>query len=256
MVPLSYGTVPFSFSLEKRGNKLTCTAPAKVRPREVLKINLTAAQPTRAVVFAVDEGILQVARYQMADPLAHFFQKRSLDVRTSQILDLILPEFKKLMQAAAPGGDAEGALGKNLNPFRRKRDKPAVYWSGIVDVSGEREFSYTVPDTFNGSLRLMAVAVNDQSIGTLSDKTLVQGDFVLSPNAPLAVAPGDEFEGSVGGANNVAGSGKAAPVSVRLKASPHLESVRPDSQALTIRGRKESGAIYRPETENGPASRV
>src|SRR5260221_12911090 len=134
----------------------------------------------------------------MADPLAHFFQKRSLDVRTSQILDLILPEFKKLMQAAAPGGDAEGALGKNLNPFKRKRDKPAVYWSGIVDVSGEREFSYTVPDTFNGSLRLMAVAVNEQSIGTLSDKTPVQGDFVLSPKAPPA-------EGAGGGVRGLAG---------------------------------------------------
>jgi uncharacterized protein YfaS (alpha-2-macroglobulin family) len=61
------------------------------------------------VVFAVDEGILQVARYQPPDPLAFFFQKRSLDVRTSQILDMILPEFRKLMQAAAPGGDAERA---------------------------------------------------------------------------------------------------------------------------------------------------
>src|SRR5260221_12912587 len=145
----------------------------------------------------------------MADPLAHFFQKRSLDVRTSQILDLILPEFNMVMQSAAPGGDAEVALVKNLNPFRRKRDKPAVYWSGIVVVSGEREFSYTVPDTFNGSLRLMAVAVNDQSIGTLSDKTLVQGDFVLSPNAPLAGGPGGGFGVSGGAAKNAAGSGKA-----------------------------------------------
>ena len=256
MSPLSYGTVPFSVNLEKRRNKLSFNAPAKVKPGEILKIKLSAAQPTRAVVFAVDEGILQVARYQMADPLAHFFQKRSLDVRTSQILDLILPEFKKLMQAAAPGGDAEGALGKNLNPFKRKRDKPAVYWSGIVDVSGEREFSYTVPDTFNGTLRLMAVAVNDQAIGTLSDKTIVQGDFVLSPNAPLAVAPGDEFEVSVGVANNVPGSGKSAPVAVTLKASPHLEIVGADTQALTIGERKEGVAIYRLKAKSGAAARL
>src|SRR5258706_16417001 len=90
----------------------------------------------------------------------------------------------------------------------------------------------------------MAVAVNDQSIGTLSDKTLVQGDFVLSPNAPLAVAPGDEVEVSVGVANNVAGSGKGAPVYVSLKAPPHLEVVGADNQALTIGERNESAAIY------------
>ena len=33
-----------------------------------------------------------------------------------------------------PGGDAEGALGRHLNPFKRKTDKPVAYWSGIVDV--------------------------------------------------------------------------------------------------------------------------
>ena len=251
MSPLSYGTVPFSVNLARRTNKLTFNAPAKIKPGEVLKIKLAAEQPARAVVFAVDEGILQVARYQEANPLAHFFQKRSLDVRTSQILDLILPEFKKLMQAAAPGGDAEGALGKNLNPFKRKRDKPAVYWSGIVDINGEQEFSYTVPDTFNGTLRLMAVAVSEQTIGTLSSKAIVQGDFVISPNAPLAVAPGDEFEVSVGVANNVAGSGKDAEIAVGLKTSAHLEVVGGETQTLKIGEKKESVAIYRLKARTG-----
>ena len=256
MSPLSYGTVPFSVNLARRTNKLAFTAPAKVKPGEVLKIKLSAAQPTRAVVFAVDEGILQVARYKEADPLAHFFQKRSLDVRTSQILDLILPEFKKLMQAAAPGGDAEGALGKNLNPFKRKRDKPAVYWSGIVDVNGEQEFSYTVPETFNGTLRLMAVTVSETTIGTLSSKVIAQGDFVLSPNAPLAVAPGDEFEVSVGVANNVAGSGKDAQVAVSMKTSAHLEVVGSETQTLKIGEKQESAAIYKLKAKTGAAVKL
>ena len=64
-----------------------------VKPGEPLTIKLTAAQPTRAVVFAIDEGILQVARYKLGDPLDFFFRKRMLEVHTSQILDLILPEF-------------------------------------------------------------------------------------------------------------------------------------------------------------------
>jgi uncharacterized protein YfaS (alpha-2-macroglobulin family) len=257
MSPLSYGVVPFAVDLDKRTNKLTFSAPDQMKPGNPLKIKLTATQPTRAVVFAVDEGILQVARYQMADPLSHFFQKRSLDVRTSQILDLILPEFKKLMQAAAPGGDAEGALGRNLNPFKRKRDKPVAYWSGIVEVNGEREFTYDVPDTFNGTLRLMAVAVNDNAIGTLQDKTIVQGDFVLLPNAPLAVAPGDEFDVSVGVANNVKGSGKDAPVAVTLKVSPHLEVVGGnDTQQLKIGEMREGVAIYRLKAKTGAGTRL
>lgn len=256
MSPLSYGIVPFATSLAQRTNKLVLDSPELVKPGQTLKMKLAAAEPTRAVVFAVDEGILQVARYQNADPLAHFFQKRALDVRTSQILDLILPEFKKLMAAAAPGGDAESALGRHLNPFKRKRDKPAVYWSGIVDVSGEREFSYTVPETFNGTLRVMAVAINDKTIGIAQSKSLVRGDFVLSPNVPAMVAPGDEFEVSVEVANNVAGSGKAPQVAVSLAATPHLEVIGEATQKIEIGELREGVALFRVKARDGAAAQL
>jgi hypothetical protein len=251
MSPLSYGVVPFATSLTARTNKLTLTTPELVKPGQALKMKLAAAQPTRAVVFAVDEGILQVARYQMADPLGMFFQKRMLEVRTSQILDMILPEFKKLMAASAPGGDAEGALGKHLNPFKRKRDKPAVYWSGIVEVNGEKEFSYQVPEYFNGSMRVMAVAVNDNAIGTAQTKSLVRGDFVMTPNVPLAVTPGDEFDVSVGVTNNVANSGKDAAVTVALKTSPHLQIIGNVAQTLKIGEMREGVTTYRLKVADG-----
>jgi hypothetical protein len=85
-------------------------------------------------VFAVDEGILQVARYKNPDPLGYFFQKRMLQVETTQILDLILPEFRRFLALAAPGGDADGGFARHLNPFNRKRKPPVAWWSGIIDV--------------------------------------------------------------------------------------------------------------------------
>jgi alpha-2-macroglobulin len=253
--PLSYGVQPFAVNMAQRRNTLTLETPATVKPGKVLKIRLKTEKPTRAVVYAVDEGILQVARYQTPDPLAHFFQKRALQVRSAQILDLLLPEFKQLM-AAAPGGDAQSALARHLNPFKRKRDVPAVWWSGIVDVKGESEFSYTVPDSFNGSLRVMAVAVNDATMGVTQTKTLVRGDFVLSPNAPLAVAPGDEFEISVGVANNVAESGKDAVVKVGLKTGAHLQIVGGAEQELKIPALNEGVALFRLKAKEGTEARL
>lgn len=256
MSPLSYGTAPFATSLAVRTNALTLSVPEMVKPGQRMTMKLSSAKPARVVVFAVDEGILQVARYQAPDPLALFFQKRMLEVRTSQILDLILPEFKKLMGASAPGGDADGALGRHLNPFKRKRDKPAVYWSGIVDVNGSKELGYDVPETFNGSMRVFAVAVNDSAIGTAHAKTTVRGDFVLSPNLPLAVTPGDEFEVSVGVANNVPDSGKDAPVAVTLKTSPHLEVIGSATQTLRIGAMRESVALFRVKAADGVRSQL
>ena len=244
MSPLSYGIVPFATAQTKRTANLQLTSSELVKPGQTVKMKLTSDKPTRAVVFAVDEGILQVARYKTPDPLKHFFQKRALEVGTLQTLDLILPEFTKLMQGAAPGGDGEGELGKHLNPFKRKRDKPVAYWSGLVDVNGSREFSYTVPESFNGTLRVMAVAVNDDTTAAKSIRTVVRGDMVILPNAPLVMAPGDTVEVGVGLANNIAGSGKEAPIALTLTASGGLEVVGEATQTLKVNERGEASTKF------------
>ena len=247
MSPLSYGVVPFSVNLDARRNPLTVDVPALVKPGDTVTFKLHSAQPIRAVVFAVDEGILQVARYKLGDPLTFFFRKRMLQVKTAQILDLILPDFEKLMaMTSAPGGDADSAINRQLNPFKRKRDKPVVYWSGIVDVKGQKDFSYTVPDYFNGKLRVMAVAVSADRIGVVESSTTVRGDFVLSPNVPSTLAPGDVAEISVGVANNLTNiGGKPVPVVVALKTGPQLQILGNAVQSVSLASMREGVALFR-----------
>jgi uncharacterized protein YfaS (alpha-2-macroglobulin family) len=248
--PLSYGVQPFSIALDARRNAIQLSTPALVKPGEKLSIGYRTTQPARIVLFAVDEAILQVARYKTPDPLAHFFQKRSLDVTTRQILDLILPEFRAAM-LSAPGGDQRSLLGANLNPFKRKTDRPVAWWSGIIDAGDQqRSIEWTVPDYFNGSLRIIAVAVGDTSIGVADRTAIVRGDLILSPNAPLTVTPGDEFEVSVGIANNVAGSGGAAAVTVKLEPSAHFEVIGPAQTTLKIAEMRESATRFRVRTRD------
>lgn len=246
--PLSYGVMPFSVSREKRTNPITLEAVELARPGEVMRIRYQTERPGRIVVFAVDEGILQVAGYKTPDPLSHFFRKRALEVETAQILDLILPEYRLVQELSAPGGDDEAreAIGKNLNPFKRKRDLPVVYWSGIIDADATtRDLSYTVPDYFNGSLRLMAVAVTPDTVGVAERKTVVRGHFVLSPNVPTFVAPGDEFQVSLGVANNVDDSGKQPEINLELKTSKHLEVLGTARQTVKIDAGSESVVTYK-----------
>ncbi|MFP5419494.1 MAG: alpha-2-macroglobulin family protein [Gammaproteobacteria bacterium] len=256
MSPLSYGVAPFATSLAARTAPIALTAPALVKPGQTLKMRLDSPRATRAVVFAVDEGILQVARYKDPDPLKFFFEKRALEVATFQTLDLILPEFKKLMRGAAPGGDAESPLGKHLNPFKRKTDKPVVFWSGLVDVNGSREFTYTVPENFNGSLRIMAVAVNDSTTAATAARTQVRGDLILLPTIPVALTPGDEVEIGIGLANNLKGSGKHAPVALTLSTSPHLEVVGAATQNLKVSENGEVSTKFRIRARAGAQARL
>lgn len=244
--PLSYGVAPFSVSLDERKTAITLQTPDLVKPGDPFHIHYSTDRPSRIAIFAVDEGILQVASYHTPDPLGFFFEKRALEVRTSQILDLILPEFARLMAASAPGGDQGGALGRNLNPFKRKRDKPVAFWSGVRDAGpAGADFTFTVPDYFNGTLRVMAVAVNEGTVGATAVKSTVRGDLVLSPNVPVMVAPGDTFEVSLGVANNVANSGKAAQVQIALQASPRLEVIGPATTTVAIDAMREGSVTFK-----------
>jgi uncharacterized protein YfaS (alpha-2-macroglobulin family) len=242
--PLSYGVAAFSANLAARTQQLTMTAPAVVKPGAPLSVRLRAAEPSRAVLIAVDEGILQVARYKNPDPLGYFFQKRMLEVNTSQILDLILPEYKRFLALAAPGGDADGGFSRHLNPFAKKRKPPVAYWSGLIDVGPEgKEVRYNVPDYFNGKLRLIAIAVGPKRVGVADGATEVRGDFILTPNVPAMIAPGDEFLVSVGIFNNTTG-GKG-PIQAEAQVGPELTAMSPLKLDLQIEDKKEGVAEFR-----------
>lgn len=236
--PLSYAVQPFSIDQSKRRIDITLETGDIVRPGKPMEIGFTASQASRIAIFAIDEGILQVARYKTPDPLAHFLKKRALGVETLQILDLILPDFDLIKELSASGGgsaDRAKALANNLNPFSRKTDKPAVYWSGIYDASTKKnKVIFDVPNTFAGELRVMAVAVADEAVGASSTSSIVRGPFVISPNVLTQTAPGDMFKVTVGVANIIDGSGKNAEVSLMVSSSEHLEIVGKKQATLKI----------------------
>ena len=236
MSPLSYAVLPFKVNQEPRHTQIKIEMPKVALPGEPLQITVTASRPTQAVIYAVDEGILQVSRYTLPDPLGYFFRKQALEVGTRQTVDLILPEYSIVKELSAAGGDAgDDALANHLNPFKRKHDAPVAYWSGIVDIGPQaKTFSYNVPDYFAGTLRVMVVANTQHAVGSELAKTQVRGPFVISPNVPTFVAPGDTFDVSVTVANNVEGSGPNAAVSLDLETTKGLEILRKPLPDVTI----------------------
>lgn len=235
MSPLSHGTVPFTISRERRIQPVTITAPEVMKPGEKVTITYTTTEPSRIVLYGVDRGILQVADYQTPDPINHFFRKRALEVTTYQILDLILPEYKVIGRnsPAGGGGGPEAMLSRNLNPFKRKRKAPVVFWSGLMEKSaGKHTYTYTVPDYFNGTIDLFAVAVSSDKIGVAQDEFTVRDDFVLSPTVPAFAAPGDEIVVTTSVANNLRNNDDK--LTITLEKSEGLTVIGEDSHDITI----------------------
>ncbi|PTY06747.1 hypothetical protein DB346_00335 [Verrucomicrobia bacterium LW23] len=247
--PLSTAIVPFRINRDARTTHVKLDVPEKARPGEDLTIRYSASRPTRLVVYAVDEGILQVAKYQLPKPLDWFYRKRALQMVTEQILDLILPEYTISRDvAAAGGGEGAGLLAANLNPFKRKDEPPVVFWSGIIEAGTDvREMKYRIPGYFNGKLRVMAVAVSPDAAGCAEAKVTARSPVVIQPSAPMFAAPGDVFEVPVTLMNYVEGSGPDAKISFRAEAKPGaggkpaLEIAKaPDAEVAIPEGRERT----------------
>lgn len=237
--PHSYAVVPFKVSLAKRTVKIDLKSKENVRPGDELEISYKTSRASKITVYAVDEGILQVAQYRTPDPLNFFFQKNALEIETFQTMDLILPDYKVIREISGIGG-GEGfeMIEKNLNPFSRKQHKPVVFWSKTLDSSTEyQSVKYKIPDYFNGSLKIMAVAANDAQCGSADKEVIVKSPVIISPVAPLAAIAGDTFEISATVSNNIDGS-KSASLEVWIESNDKFEITGTNNQTLEI---KEGG---------------
>ncbi len=245
--PLSYAAAPLHIIPVRRTMEVKLDAPKVIRPGTEVKFGYSSSKESRLVLYAVDEGIHRITNYKLPRPVDYFTRKQALEVRTMQWLDLLLPEYHFLKAAPAFGGDGddEGLLSMHLNPFKRRQEAPVVFWSGLVSAGPERkEFTWKVPDYFNGNLKIMAVAANAGSIGVAETSALVKAPIILVPNAPLFVTPGDEFVTSLAITNNLDSKEKAT-ISVDSASTSHLEIIGNPVASVELEPGKEGSLYFR-----------
>jgi len=219
--------------------------PKQITPGSSLKIHVATAEKAKTVVFAVDEGILNVARYRDPDPLNYFFGKKALQVVSKQNFDLLIPEFSLVQRLFATGGgeDLESALGKHQNPFKRKGEPAVAFWSGIIETDpNSREVIFQVPDSFNGSLKVFAVATAPGKAGFAASSVVSQGDLVVAPHFPYFLSPGDEPEISLKISNIKSSS---SSFKVTLNTDEKLELLDDGTKAVEVKQGEEKVVYFK-----------
>lgn len=196
--PYIYSVAPFSTNLDKHKIDVQLKTPEIIRDNK-LTIDFETNDDARVMLFAVNTGILQVAKYTIPNPIKHFFQKAALQVETYQILSLLLPEYNILREVAKTGGgdfaEIAGIDTALTNPFERKGLPTVAFASGIIETkAGEQQtISFDIPEYFNGELSVYAVAAGTGRIGAAHTSSVVQSPVIISVASPLFVAPNDKF---------------------------------------------------------------
>ncbi len=238
--PYTSAVAPFRARTTARKIGIKLSAPETVTNGK-LPITYSVSKNSRIMIFAVNTGILQVAKYKLPNPIAYFFQKSALQVETYQILSLLLPEYKILSELAKTGGgdftDIDGGIGVALtNPFARKTNKPVAFYSGIIDARADKPetINFDIPEYFNGAIRVFAVAANDTAAGSADADVRVQSPIIVSTTMPLVVAPNDTFDVNTIVTNMTDGTTATAVADIAATASPNLNITTPATNTLTI----------------------
>ncbi|HYF22899.1 MAG TPA: alpha-2-macroglobulin [Caulobacteraceae bacterium] len=181
-------------ALDPKGRKLQVDigAPEKVRGREPLVVpvkvlNLGFGKRAKVTIAAVDQGILNLTKYESPDPSKWYFGKRALGVEYRDDYGRLLDPNLGAPAALNYGADEIGGEGLTTTPI-----KSVALWSGVVETGLDGTARVTLPAAdFNGELRLMAVAWTDEAVGGAEEKVTVREPVVAELALPRFLAPGD-----------------------------------------------------------------
>jgi uncharacterized protein YfaS (alpha-2-macroglobulin family) len=211
-----------------------------------VKVNgLGLGQKAHVTLAAVDEGILRLTKFDSPDPVKWYFGKRALNLDYRDDYGRLLDANLGAPGAVEFGADELGGEGLTVTPT-----KTVALWSGVVETGLDGKAVIHMPAaTFNGELRLMAVAWTDKAVGSGAKAMTVREAVVADLNLPRFLSPGDKatatlelhnLEGKAGGYDTtVTGASgiavafhKLIALAIGQRTTEKIDIAAPDRQGL------------------------
>ncbi len=173
--------------------KVELTLPKVTKSKVKLPITVKTSKPSKVLISIVDRGILQLVNQKQPKIFDYFNQKPKAKLSYYDLYDQLLAYITtgKLVDFGA--GDSLSKKQKHLAPDLGKRIKPFMIWSGIVDVNvGETTLNIDIPE-FNGRASVIAIAINQDSVGVSGKDISVKDDVMIKPSYPRFSLVGDHI---------------------------------------------------------------
>ncbi|WP_135447710.1 alpha-2-macroglobulin family protein [Rhodobacter sp. YIM 73028] len=167
---------------------------AEAAPRGPLDVavkveGVTAGETAWVTIAAVDVGILNLTGFKAPDPQDHYFGQRRLGVGIRDIYGRLIDGLNGATGEVRSGGDA-GAQARLQAP--PPTEELVAYFTGPVEVGadGYARATFDLP-SFNGTVKVMAVAWSKTGVGQASADVLVRDPVVVTASLPRFLSPGD-----------------------------------------------------------------
>ncbi|MGV8091776.1 MAG: alpha-2-macroglobulin [Mangrovibacterium sp.] len=190
-----YGVIPVDVEDPSTYLEPQIKMPSELVPEKEYEITVSerSGKEMTYTLAVVDEGLLDLTRFQTPDPWSAFYAHEALGVRTWDFYDDVIGAYgARLEKAFAVGGD------ESLVAARRRkvsRFEPVVRFIGpfTLDKKKSRTHRLDMPN-YVGAVRVMVVAGHEGAYGKAEQSVKVQKPLMVLATLPRVLGPGEEVK--------------------------------------------------------------
>lgn len=191
-----YGVVPLFVTDPKTRQAVALTVPAKYEPEKKgwAELRTGDGKPCQFTLAVVDEGLLDLTRFETPDPWKSFHRKERLGVGTYDLFGRVAGANRGdvFRTFSVGGGLDEEYRQSQLGDAKAGRFKPVVFFAGPMKTDGKgfARVEFDMPN-YVGSVRVMAVTAAGPRYGSAEKAVAVKSGLMAAVSLPRVLSPND-----------------------------------------------------------------
>lgn len=196
----AFGVIHLPLNRSNRKLELELVHPEKTLPNEPLKVlvkalNADDLSATFVTLAVVDTGVLNVSSFKTPKPFDWFFAERQYLPAIRDIYGSLIKMIEAKNAQQKFGGDAD--LNRGGDEAKADVQIVSLFTEKLAfNQNGEAEINLDLP-YFNGELRLMALAFNQNQFAGTASLIKVAAPIVIETSLPRFIAKGDQSTATI-----------------------------------------------------------
>jgi uncharacterized protein YfaS (alpha-2-macroglobulin family) len=190
-----YGIQPIAIENPNSHLDPIITMPKELAPESTFEVKVKEGMGKKMTytLAVVDEGLLDLTRYQTPDPWSQFYSKEALSVKTWDMYKYVIGAFSGEMAGLlALGGDE---YAKRNGGAKANRFKPVVRFLGPFEMAAGKENVHRIDmPNYIGSVRTMVIAGQGSAYGSAEETTPVKKPLMVLATVPRVVGPTEKVD--------------------------------------------------------------
>ena len=245
-----YGIVPVTVTTSQSHLYPQISMVDEIAPEDNYSVQISekSGREMAYTLAIVDEGLLDLTRFQTPNPWISFNAREALGVRTWDLYNDVVGAYGgRIEQVFSIGGGDEAEAGSNVSA---NRFKPVVQYAGpFILKKGKTQTHNFVMPNYNGRVRVMVIAGDGKAYGHIDKSVKVRKPVMLLGTLPRVIGVGEEMEVP---ATVFATEDNVGNVKVSIRCSPNMEIVGESTQTLNFQQTEDKQVKFKIRVKGSP----